>query len=375
MTPIYVTRPFLPPLAEFLPMLEQIWDRRILTNNGPFHEQLEAALEPFLGVNHVSLATNGMIALSIAIEAADLQGEVVTTPYSFVATSHAIRLGGLEPVFADISSDDLNIDPAAIEAAITSRTSAILAVHCYGNPCNVTAIQAIAQRHGLKVIYDAAHAFGVRLGGSGILSWGDFATLSFHATKAFNTFEGGAVIAREAEGKAEVDRSRNFGIADEVTVTSVGGNAKMSEFNAALGLLQLKYFKRVRESRRRIDQRYRELLADTPGIAPLAPPTDADPNYSYFPILVTADYPLHRDALYDALKAEEIYARRYFYPLLSSLPMYRGLPSSAPEHLPIATRAANQILCLPIYPDLSESDQARVVEVIGSKARSSKRQS
>jgi dTDP-4-amino-4,6-dideoxygalactose transaminase len=368
-TPIYVTRPFLPPLSEFLPMLEQIWDQRILTNHGPFHQRLEGELGQFLGVDHVSLATNGMLALSTAIDAADLDGEVITTPYSFVATSHAVKLGRLEPVFADICSDDLNIDPAAIEAAITPRTCAIVAVHCYGNPCAVETIEAIAGRQGLAVIYDAAHAFGVRLNGRGILSWGDFATLSFHATKAFNTFEGGAVIARRAAGKAAVDRLRNFGIVDEVTVDRVGGNMKMSEFNAALGLLQLQHFEQVRAARGRVDARYRALLADVEGINCLAIPESVEPNFSYFPVLVGPDYPLTRDDLYDRLKAHDIFSRRYFHPLLANLPMYAGLKSAAAANLPVANRAASQILCLPIYPDLGEADQQRVVDVIAAQTR------
>lgn len=363
-TPIYVTRPFLPPLAELVPLLEQIWDRRVLTNNGPFHQQLEGSLGQFLEVDYVSLATNGMLALSTAIEAAELDGEVITTPYSFVATSHAVKMGRLDPVFADIRSDDLNIDPAAIEAAITPRTCAIVAVHCYGNPCAVETIEAIAERHGLTVIYDAAHAFGVRLNGRGILSWGDFATLSFHATKAFNTFEGGAVIARHAAGKAAIDRLRNFGIVDEVNVDRVGSNIKMSEFNAALGLLQLQYFEQVRAARARVDGLYRTLLADTPGIECLAIPDKVEPNYSYFPILVGPEYPLTRDDLCEWLKQQDIFSRRYFYPLLSNLPMYAALDSAATSNLPVANRAAGQILCLPIYPELGEDDQQRIVELI-----------
>jgi dTDP-4-amino-4,6-dideoxygalactose transaminase len=362
--PIYVTKPYLPPLAEFLPLLEQIWDSKVLTNNGPFHQQLEERLRTFLDVEHVSLVTNGMLALSAVIEATEIEGEVVTTPYSFVATTHSVKLGRLTPVFVDIKPDDLNIDPARIEAAITPRTSAIVAVHCYGNPCDVQAIEEIADRHGLLVIYDAAHAFGVRLHGRGLLSWGDFATLSFHATKAFNTFEGGAVIANSAERKTSVDRIRNFGITDEVTVPAIGTNAKMSEFNAALGLVQLDHFEHVRRERRRVDQAYREELADIPGIEPLAIPPGVEPNYSYFPVMVTPAFGTDRDGLYNRLKEQGIYSRRYFYPLLSTLPMYRDLPSANPAHLPVATEAAEQILCLPIYPDLDPESQRRIVKVI-----------
>jgi dTDP-4-amino-4,6-dideoxygalactose transaminase len=364
--PIYVTRPFLPPLDQFMPMLEEIWRTRMLTNLGPFHAKLEARLCDYLGVANVSLMTNGMLALSAAIEASGIEGEVVTTPYSFVATTHAVRMGRLKPVFVDVRRSDLNIDPGLIEAAITPATAAIVAVHCYGNPCDVEAIEAIAERRGLAVIYDAAHAFGVSYKGRGLLSWGDFSTLSFHATKAFNTFEGGAVITRDSADKLAVERGRNFGIQDEVTIPAVGTNAKMSEFNAALGLLQLDHFEEVRAARRRVDTRYRALLADVPGIDCLAIPAETDPNHSYFPILVGPDFPISRDSLQERLQEQNIYSRRYFYPLLSNLPMYRDEPSADPETLPVATRAAEQILCLPIFPDLAEADQDRIVDVVAS---------
>jgi dTDP-4-amino-4,6-dideoxygalactose transaminase len=362
--PIYVTRPYLPPLEEFLPLLEQIWSSRILTNNGPFHARLEERLCEFLGAEHISLVTNGMLALSGALEAAGLQGEVVTTPYSFVATTHAVKIGQLEPVFVDVRPDDLNIDAAKIEDAITPRTSAIVAVHVYGNPCDTDAIEAIARRHGLKVIYDAAHAFGVRHRGRSLVSHGDFSILSFHATKAFNTFEGGAIVSGSAGGKAAVDRLRNFGIADEVTIPAVGTNAKMSEFNAALGLLQLKHFEHVRSERARVDALYRERLAGVDGIDCLALPREVEPNFSYFPILVRPSFRTTRDGLYGELKSRNINSRKYFYPLLSSLPMYRDLPSASPHRLPVAVQSAEQILCLPIYPDLRETEQSRILEAI-----------
>lgn len=364
--PIYVTRPYLPPLSEFLPLLEQIWATRILTNNGPFHMQLEAELCSLFGVSNVSLVTNGMLALSAAIDAAQIEGEVITTPYSFVATTHAVKMGRLTPVFVDVRPSDLNIDPARIEAAITPRTSAIVAVHVYGNPCDVEAIEDIANRHGLKVIYDAAHAFGVRIRDRSLLSFGDFATLSFHATKAFNTFEGGAIVAGDKAGKDAVDSMRNFGIANEVTIPTVGTNAKMSEFNAALGLLQLQHFGTIQRERRRVDTIYRALLKDIEGIEFLEIPADVEPNYSYFPILVKPGFALSRDGLADALKEHNIFSRRYFYPLLSTLPMYRDQPSAAPKNLPVATAAAEEILCLPIYPDLSEADQQKIVSVIAA---------
>lgn len=362
--PIYVTRPFLPPLAEVVPMLELIWERRILTNSGPFHQELEARLAAFLDAPFVSLTSNGMLALSVAMEVAELEGEVVTTPYSFVATTHSVALERLTPVFADVHPADLNIDPVAIEAAITPRTSAILGVHCYGNPCAVDAIEAIAAKHGLCVIYDAAHAFGVRLNGRGVFAHGDFSAASFHATKAFNTFEGGAVIASTAAAKLAVDRRKNFGIADEVNIPTVGGNAKMSELNAAIGLLQLDHFEIVRRKRRRVDALYREGLADVVGIEPLAVPANVESNHSYFPVLVGDGFPLSRDGLYDHLRARDIYSRRYFFPLLSNLAMYRNLPSAARDNLPVANDAAERILCLPIYPDLTDAQVERIIAAI-----------
>lgn len=362
--PIYVTRPYLPPLAEYVPMLEAIWDRRILTNSGPFHQQLEARLSGFLDAPHVSLTTNGMLALAVTMEAAALEGEIITTPYSFVATTHSVLLEKLTPVFVDIRPGDLNIDPAAIEAAITPRTSAILGVHCYGNPCDVAAIEAIARRHDLAVIYDAAHAFGVRLNGRGVFAYGDYSCLSFHATKVFNTFEGGAVTSATQAGKLAVDRQKNFGIASEEHIPTVGTNAKMSELNAALGLLQLDHFDHIVRERRRVDTAYRAALAEVPGIEPLAIPPGVESNYIYFPVLVGDDYPLSRDGLYERLKEQGIYSRRYFFPLLSNLAMYRDVPSADPANLPVANDAAARILCLPIYPDLTDGQVERILTAI-----------
>jgi dTDP-4-amino-4,6-dideoxygalactose transaminase len=366
---IYVTRPYLPDLDELIPLLEEIWTTRVLTNQGPFHQRFEQELSGFFGADHVSLVCNGMLALSAAVAAAEIEGEVITTPYSFVATTHAIAMAGLTPVFADVRPSDFTIDPARIEEAITPRTSAIVGVHVYGNPCDVDAIRAIAERHNLKVIYDAAHAFGVRYRGESLVTHGDFSTLSFHATKAFNTFEGGAVLAAAAAGKQLVNNYRNFGFADEVTIPAIGGNAKMSEFNAAVGLLQLKHFAAVRRQRAAVDRRYRDLLADVEGIEILAIPAEVEPNYSYFPILVRPDFRISRDALYEQLKASGFYARRYFYPLLSNLPMYRDLPSAGDRRLPVAVKAAEQILCLPFYHDLGEADQVRLTDVIRSAGR------
>jgi dTDP-4-amino-4,6-dideoxygalactose transaminase len=365
--PIYVTRPYLPPLAEFLPMLERIWETRVLTNAGPFHVQLEARLKALFDAENVTLMTNGMLALSAALDAAEIEGEVVTTPYSFVATTHAVKMGRLTPRFVDVRASDLTLDPDAIEAAITPATRAIVAVHVYGNPCAVEAIEEIAARRGLKVVYDAAHAFGVRYKGRSLLSWGDFATLSFHATKAFNTFEGGAIVSR-ADSRVTLDRLRNFGIQDEVRIPAVGTNAKMSEFNAALGLLQLDHFEAVRTARAAVDARYREQLAEIDGIDVLDIPRDVLPNHSYFPILVRQGFGASRDRVYEALREQDIYSRRYFYPLLSSLPMYRDMPGADPANLPVATRAAEEILCLPIFPDLSAADQDRIVDVIRTLA-------
>ena len=361
---IYVSRPFLPDLGEMLPLLQDIWDRRVLTNSGPYHQELEAALSERFDGRQVSLVANGMLALTVAIDAAGLEGEVITTPYSFVATTHSVKMGQLTPVFVDIKPDDLNIDPTLIEAAITPRTCAIVAVHCYGNPCNVDMIEDIARRHKLVVIYDAAHAFGVRFNGKSVMSFGDYATLSFHATKVFNTFEGGAIVTGTPESKARIDTLKNFGITSEASIPEVGGNAKMSEFNAALGTLQLQHFDNVVRQRRVIDQRYRDALADVPGIQCLPIPVGVEPNFSYFPILVSDEYGESRDQLYDRMKQNSIYTRRYFFPLLSNLPMYRNLPSAAAANLPVAIRAAEQVLCLPIYPDLSVEDQNRIIEPI-----------
>ena len=347
-----------------MPLLRNIWDSRILTNGGPYHRKLEAALSNLFDQRAVSLVANGMLALTVATEAAAIDGEVITTPYSFVATSHAVKMGHMTPVFVDICPHDLNIDPDRIEAAITPRTRAIVAVHCYGNPCAVDRIEDIARRHDLTVIYDAAHAFGARINGRSLLSFGDYATLSFHATKVFHTFEGGAIVTGSAKSKAQVDVLKNFGIVSETSIPAVGGNAKMSEFNAALGLLQLEHFAEVVRCRGVIDARYRAALDDVKGIHCLDIPVGMEPNYSYFPLLVGADYGESRDALYERLKTHDIYSRRYFYPLLSSLDMYRDLPSAAPSNLPVATQAANEVLCLPIYPDLAPVDQDRIIAAI-----------
>lgn len=362
--PIYVTQPFLPPLEEFFPYLEKIWENKVLTNGGPFHQQLEQALCEYLGVEHIALFTNGTIALVTALQALRITGEVITTPYSFVATSHSLLWNGVKPVFVDIDQSTLNLDPAKIEAAITPQTTAIMPVHCYGHPCDVEAIQKIADNYNLKVIYDAAHAFGVQDEGGCVLRHGDLSVLSFHATKVFNTFEGGAIVCPDAKTKVRIDQLKNFGHVGEVTVVAPGINGKMSEFNAALGLLQLKHIDQAIARRKEIDTVYRERLKEVKGIRCLNDAGEKVANFAYFPILVDGDYPISRDDLYDKLKASGIHPRRYFYPLIADFPMYRGLPSARRENLPVATAAAQQVLCLPIYPGLTLDEQCRITQLL-----------
>jgi len=362
--PIYVTQPYLPPLEEFIPYLQQIWDNKILTNGGPMHQQLEAALCDYLGVEHIALFNNGTIALLTALQALRVTGEVITTPYSFVATAHSLLWNGIKPVFVDIDPHTLNLDPAKIEAAITPQTTAIMPVHCYGNPCDVEAIQRIADNYNLRVIYDAAHAFGVDDAGGSILRHGDLSVLSFHATKVFNTFEGGAIICPDAKTKKRIDQLKNFGFVDEVTVVAPGINGKMSEINAAFGLLQLQHIDKAMARRREIDAFYREQLKGVKGIRMVEEAGQRVANYSYFPILVDADYPLSRDELYQKLKDQNIFARRYFYPLISDFPMYRGMNSAQRDNLPVANIVSEKVLCLPIYPALEASETQAIVKVI-----------
>lgn len=358
-----VTRPLLAPLEEFIPYLEKIWDSRTLTNGGPFHQQLERELAEYLGVEHLSLFTNGTIALVTALQALRITGEVITTPYSFVATAHSLLWNGLKPVFVDIDPHTYNLDPARIEEAITPATTAIMPVHCYGKPCDVQAIQRIADRYGLKVIYDAAHAFGVREQGQSILRHGDLSVMSFHATKVFNTFEGGAIICPDAKTKQRIDYLKNFGFADEVTVVAPGINGKMSEINAAFGVLQLKHIDAALARRQRVDTIYREALSQIEGIQ-VAWPDREGHNYSYFPILVNPQFPLSRDELFESFRARDILVRRYFYPLISAFPMYRGLDSAREQKLPIANSVSSRILCLPIFDSLTDDEIANVLDVI-----------
>ena len=361
---IYVTKPSLPPLDEFIPYLEQIWKSKVLTNGGQFHQQFELALCEYLGVEHIALFTNGTIALVTAMQALRITGEVITTPYSFVATSHSLMWNGIKPVFVDIDPVTLNLDPAMIEAAITPQTTAIVPVHCYGHPCDAEAIRKIADTYNLKVIYDAAHAFGVQDAQGSILRHGDLSVLSFHATKIFTTFEGGAIVCPDARTKQRIDHLKNFGFVDEVTVVATGINGKMSEFNAALGLMQLKKVDEAIEKRRAIDARYRQGLAKAKGIRCLNAAGEKRANFAYFPILVQRGYRHSRDALFQKLRDNGIYARRYFYPLISSFPMYRGLPSAARSNLPVANKAASEVICLPIYPELSNEHVDSVIELI-----------
>ncbi|BCM25247.1 DegT/DnrJ/EryC1/StrS family aminotransferase [Methyloradius palustris] len=361
---IFVTRPTLPPLEEFVPYLQQIWDNKILTNGGPFHQQLEKELCKYLGVEHICLFTNCTIALVTALQALRINGEVITTPYSFVATSHSLLWNGIKPIFVDIDPITLNLDPAKIEAAITPQTTAIMPVHCYGHPCDVEAIQKIADNYNLKVIYDAAHAFGVQTQTGSLLNYGDLSVLSFHATKVFNTFEGGAIVCHDAKTKQRIDHLKNFGFVDEVTVVAAGINGKMSEINAAMGLLQLKDIDSALQKRKVVDAMYRQLLQGISGISCLQNTGEKTANYAYFPILLSQDYPFSRDELYQKMHDAGIYVRRYFYPLISEFPMYRGMPSAAFANLKVAHQTANSVICLPIYPELEMQDIERIVNLI-----------
>lgn len=364
--PIFVTQPTLPPLAEFLPYLERIWESRILTNGGPFHQELEAALCEYLEVEHISLFTNGTIALVTALQALQISGEVITTPYTFVATAHSLLWNNIEPVFVDIDPVSLNLDPSRIEAAITARTTAIMPVHCYGHPCDGARIQEIANANGLKVIYDAAHVFGAKPETGTHFDYGDLSVLSFHATKVFNTFEGGAIISRDARTKQHVDHLKNFGFVDETTVIAAGINGKMSELNAALGLLQLRGVDHAIDERKKLDLQYRAGLENVPGIRCLPVPARGRHNYAYFPILVDPDYPVTRDELFHELRSHGVYSRRYFYPLVSEFPMYRDLPSACAANLPVAHEVADRVICLPIYPHLPASDVAAIIALVAN---------
>ena len=362
---ITVTSPLLPDLKEFEKMLEDIWQRKWLTNNGYYHKELEKALAEYLGVPYISLFTNGTLPLITALQAMRITGEVITTPYSFVATTHSIWWNNLRPVFVDVEEETGNIDPEKIEAAITPQTTAIMPVHVYGTPCNTKRIQEIADIYGLKVIYDAAHAFGVKVNGESILENGDMSTLSFHATKVYNTVEGGALVCHDEATKKRIDYLKNFGFAGETTVVAPGINSKMDEIRAAYGLLNLKQVDDAIAKRKHIAELYREALKNVPGIRFVNDIEGVHHNYSYFPIFITEkEYGMSRDALYEKLKNQNILARRYFYPLISNFPVYRGLESSNPTNLPVATKLADQVLCLPMYADLTDDDVERIIKVV-----------
>ena len=365
---IKVTSPLLPSLDEFTAMLEDIWQRRWITNNGEYHQRLEQALADYLKVPYVSLFTNGTLPLITALQALDIKGDVITTPYSFVATTHAIWWNGCTPVFVDIDPVTGNMDPSRIEAAITSRTTAIMPVHVYGMPCDTKSVQEIADRHGLKVIYDAAHAFGVEKDGTSILDAGNMSTLSFHATKVFNTIEGGAMIMHSAVMKKRIDYLKNFGFENEVTVMGPGINSKMDEVRAAYGLLNLKQVDDAISARRKVAETYREALRDVPGIRFFDDMPGVRHNYSYFPIFVNArEYGMSRDELYYRMQSAGLYGRRYFYPLISTFAPYKSLPSAVPENLPLATKMADEVICLPMHHNLSGSEVQKVIEEIRIK--------
>lgn len=362
---ITVTSPLLPNLDEFHELLQQIWDKKWITNNGDFHQQLEKALAEYLKVPYISLFTNGTLPLLTALQALRITGEVITTPYSFVATTHSIWWNGCRPVFVDIEENTCGIDPNKIEAAITPKTTAIMPVHCYGKPVNMDAIQQIADKYGLKVIYDAAHAFGVEVNGESVLARGDMSTLSFHATKVYNTLEGGALVVKDEATKKRIDYLKNFGFAGETEVVAPGINSKVDEVRSAYGLLNLKQVDAAIEARHQVAIKYRNALRDIPGIRFFDDMPGVRHNYSYFPIFVDAKkYGMTRDELYFKMKEQGIWSRRYFYPLISTFSTYRGLPSATPENLPVATKIANEVICLPMHHALSDGDIERILTCI-----------
>lgn len=362
---ITVTSPLLPNLDEFQERLSQIWNSKWITNNGQFHQKLESALAEYLKVPYISLFTNGTLPLLTALQALQITGEVITTPYSFVATTHSIWWNGCRPVFVDIEERTCGIDPEKIEAAITSKTTAIMPVHCYGKPVDTEAIQTIADKYGLKVIYDAAHAFGVEVNGTSVLNAGDMSTLSFHATKVYNTLEGGALVMHDEATKKRIDYLKNFGFAGETEVVAPGINSKVDEVRAAYGLLNLRQVDAAIEKRHQVAVRYREALRDVPGIRFFDDMPGVRHNYSYFPIFVDAEeYGMTRDELYFKMRENDVLSRRYFYPLISEFSTYRGLPSAAPENLPVATKVANSVICLPMHHALDEADVDRILELI-----------
>ena len=364
---ITVTSPLLPDLDEFNDLLKRIWDKKWITNNGSFHKELEAALCEYLKVPYISLFTNGTLPLMCALQALRITGEVITTPYSFVATTHSLWWNGIKPVFVDIDPETCNLDPDKIEAAITPKTTAIMPVHVYGKPCDTGRIQAIADTYGLKVIYDAAHAFGVEVNGKSILNAGDMSTLSFHATKVYNTIEGGALVYHDEKTKKRIDYLKNFGFADEVTIVAPGINGKMDEVRSAYGLLNLKQVDAAIEGRKQVAVKYREGLRNIKGIRVMEDMPGIRHNYSYFPIFIDAEeYGMTRDELYFRMKEWNILGRRYFYPLITEFSTYRGLESANPVHLHVAVKMADSVICLPMYYGLTENDIAKILNCIQS---------
>lgn len=365
---ITVTSPLLPNLDEFNEMLKEIWASKWVTNNGQFHKQLEKALCEYLKVPYISLFTNGTLPLLTALQALRITGEVITTPYSFVATTHSIWWNGCRPVFVDIEEETCGIDPDKIEAAITPKTTAIMPVHCYGKPVKMKRIQEIADKYGLKVIYDAAHAFGVEVDGESVLNAGDMSTLSFHATKVYNTLEGGALVMHDEQTKKRIDYLKNFGFAGETEVVAPGINSKVDELRAAYGLLNLRQVDDAIANRQHVAQKYREALRDVPGIRFFDDMPGVRHNYSYFPIFINAEeYGKTRDELYFQMKEQNVLGRRYFYPLISTFSTYRSLPSAGAENLPVANKVANEVICLPMHHELSDEDINRVLEIIIEK--------
>lgn len=363
--PVYVTCPSLPPLDEFYAYLQDIWRSRMITNNGNFLQEFEKALAEYLGVRHLSVVANGTLALLIALKALEIEGEVITTPFSFVATAHSILWSGLTPVFADIDEQTFNLDPDRVEKVISPRTRAILPVHVYGNPCDVNGFKQLSKAHGLRLIYDAAHAFGVKWKGATILEYGDLSVLSFHATKVFNTVEGGAIISQNQAMKNRIDRMRNFGFSGETQVMGVGINAKMNELQSAYGLLQLKYIDRCVDQRKVLAARYLKDLSSVPGISVAGQLPDVDTNYGYLPIRVDREaYGKTRDQLYERLKSMNIFCRRYFYPLITAFSPYQEMVSAKRENLPVATKVAEQILCLPLFHDMEERTLNTITRII-----------
>ena len=362
--PIYVTSPLLPSLEDFTFLLKEIWESKMLTNNGNFHQKLEEELAKYLKVPYLSLFTNGTLPLITALQAMRITGEVITTPFSFVATTHSLWWNGIKPVFVDIEPETCNLDPSKIEAAITPRTTAIMPVHVYGKPCKTKEIQEIANKYGLKVIYDAAHAFGVEINGESILNFGDMATLSFHATKVYNTLEGGALVVHDEQTKKRIDYLKNFGFASETEVVAPGINSKVDEVRAAYGLLNLKQVDHAINSRRKVAIRYRDELQGVKGITFFNDIPGVRHNYSYFPIFINAEeYGMTRDELYFKMKEHNVFGRRYFYPLISTFSTYR-LDSATPDNLPIATQMSNNVICLPMHHALSENEVEYILQII-----------